>query len=430
MNEKEIEFENHLTKQINSTLAKGTKAAFYLAALSTMLLLGLMAFGYMKHMVFVAVWVGWCAIVSYISYYLTKNDLTQSYSNKVIMVLTHSTLPTSLFIIGHFTTNFGAATYLNGPASHLYFFIIALSGMFFDKKLSLLSGVSSGVQYYFCFWLAYPLLISIDYGDPIFTQELSHPVIHFFKSLIMIFSGAATGIFSSKALEIYKNFIHEEDEKKHIDSVFGQFVSDQVKERVLKSINENQGERMKVAILFSDIRDFTGFCEKNEPEVVITQLNEYFDAMVKSIREAGGVVDKFIGDSVMANFGGLLSLENPSEAAVDAAFKMKLALENLNRIWEAKGLTRLENGVGLHFGSVLQGTIGSSERKEFTLIGDAVNTASRLEGLCKGLGNPLVISESIYLLVKAETQEKFKNLGEKLVKGKRKSVLVYGLKEV
>ncbi|MDX2471976.1 MAG: adenylate/guanylate cyclase domain-containing protein [SAR324 cluster bacterium] len=430
MNKKEIEFEQHLAKQINSTLAKGTKAAFYLAALSTVLMVMLMLLGFMHHMTFVVIWIGWCAVISYISYYLTKNDLTSSYRNKVIMVLTHTTLPTSLFIIGHFTTKFGAATYLNGPASHLYFFIIALSGMFFDKKLSIFSGVASGVQYFFCFWLAYPLLVSIDYGDPIFTQEISHPMIHFFKSLIMVFSGTATGIFASKALEIYRNFIQEEGEKKHIDNIFGQFVSDQVKDRVLKSINEDKGERMKVAILFSDIRGFSSFCEQNEPEIVISQLNEYFDAMVKSIREAGGVVDKFIGDSVMANFGGLLNLANPSEAAVNAALSMQKSLENLNKRWEEKGLTRLENGVGLHFGSVLQGTIGSNERKEFTLIGDAVNTASRLEGLCKELGNPIIISESIFQLVSPQIQGKFQNFGEKLVKGKKKAVTVYGLREV
>jgi len=182
-----------------------------------------------------------------------------------------------------------------------------------------------------------------------------------------------------------------------------------------------------VTVLFSDIRSFTTFSEGKDPQQVVTQLNEYFDKMVGCIMENGGTVDKFIGDAIMAVFGGLLDLENPCESAVRAAEQMRFELALLNQKWVNEGLPTLENGIGLHYGEVLEGTIGSKDRKQFTVMGDTVNTAARLEGTTKRRDSKVIISASVFDRLTAELKKLFKSLGSTKVKGKTKAIAIYGL---
>jgi class 3 adenylate cyclase len=148
--------------------------------------------------------------------------------------------------------------------------------------------------------------------------------------------------------------------------------------------------------------------------------------MVAAIVEQGGVVDKFIGDAVMAVFGGVIPLENPSEAAFQAALGMRSRLRRLNEAWAAGGLEPLENGIGIHYGVALQGTIGSRDRKEFTVVGDSVNTASRLEGLCKDHPQRIMLSQAVYERLGAAAQQTCTSLGTVTVKGKSEPVSLWG----
>ena len=186
------------------------------------------------------------------------------------------------------------------------------------------------------------------------------------------------------------------------------------------------GELKVVAVLFSDLRGFTTFSEKAQPSEVVIRLNEYFDAMVRAVTSNGGTVDKFIGDAVMAVFGGLIPLENPAQSALAAARAMRSELVTLNLAWAAKGLAALDNGVGVHFGEVLQGPIGAVERKEFTVIGDVVNTASRLESATKELGSPIVVSEALAAQLPTEQRGALRALGGVKLKGKEVEVQVFG----
>ena len=132
-----------------------------------------------------------------------------------------------------------------------------------------------------------------------------------------------------------------------------------MREKLLRLTQDSVGERKTVVVLFSDIRSFTAWSEGVEPEQLVLQLNEYFDEMVAAITSRGGTVDKFIGDAVMAVFGGLLPLDDPAEAALDAALAMRGRLAALNVTRQQRGWATLDNGIGLHRGDVLQGTIGS-----------------------------------------------------------------------
>ena len=150
--------------------------------------------------------------------------------------------------------------------------------------------------------------------------------------------------------------------------------------------------------------------------------------MVEAITADKGVVDKFIGDAVMAVFGGVLDLENPCDSALSAALSMKKALATLNASWEGINDTKFRNGIGIHYGEVLQGTIGSSERKDFTVIGDTVNTASRIEGLTKNYTYSILVTAAFYAKLSEANKNRCVALESVKVKGKEESIMIYGVK--
>jgi adenylate cyclase len=155
------------------------------------------------------------------------------------------------------------------------------------------------------------------------------------------------------------------------------------------------GTKKQVAVFFSDIRGFTAFSEKKTPEQVVSMLNEYFQEMVRVINARGGVVDKFIGDAIMAVWGAPKSTGNDAVQAVTACIEMRLALDELNKRRQARGDIPIKIGMGLHYGEAISGTIGSDDRMEYTVIGDTVNMASRIEASTKAFGTDLLLSDDI-----------------------------------
>ncbi|MGI5861251.1 MAG: adenylate/guanylate cyclase domain-containing protein [Myxococcales bacterium] len=173
----------------------------------------------------------------------------------------------------------------------------------------------------------------------------------------------------------------------------GLYVSEEVAREALESdVLEIGGRRQRVAVLFSDLRDFTRYCEGMPPEQLVSELNEYLDTMVRVIRDHGGVVDKFIGDAIMAVFGIPTEHQDSAQRAVVTAAAMQRALAELNERRAARGRPPLRQGVGVHFGEAVAGNIGNSERLQYTVVGSVVNLASRLETATKTLGVPVVIS--------------------------------------
>ncbi len=217
-------------------------------------------------------------------------------------------------------------------------------------------------------------------------------------------------------------------ERATLRHAFGGYVSPQIMSEILSGriSPEVVGKRRRVCILFSDIRGFTTRGEHMAPEDLIGILNLYFTEMTQSVHECGGTVDKFIGDGMMCFFGAPQSLENPSAAAATAALDMLKRLEKLNKRFQEQSIEPISIGIGLHLGDVVIGHVGSSTRNEYTAIGDAVNTASRIEGLTKSLGYAFVVSHEVWLQL--DNQQDYANLGEHGVKG-RSSVAVYGYSE-
>jgi len=144
------------------------------------------------------------------------------------------------------------------------------------------------------------------------------------------------------------------------------------------------GDKRQVAVLFSDIRGFTPLSEAMRPDEIATLLSEYFTEMVECVFRHGGTLDKFVGDGVMAQWGAPISAPDDADRALDAALEMLEALDALNARWRAAGRPELQVGIGLSYGEVFAGNIGSERRLEFTVIGDTVNTAARLCAVAGG----------------------------------------------
>lgn len=175
----------------------------------------------------------------------------------------------------------------------------------------------------------------------------------------------------------------------------------QVSPAVMKEMLEGNltpgvsGQLADVCVLFSDVRDFTTLSENMPPEVVTTVLQRYFDRMVHAVHRYDGTVDKFIGDGMMVLFGAPRKSANPCAEAVKCALAMMAELDTLNADFEREGLPTLTIGIGVNYGTVTVGNIGSSERHNYSAIGDAVNVAARVEGLTKDLGRKIIITGAV-----------------------------------
>ncbi|HWA84634.1 MAG TPA: adenylate/guanylate cyclase domain-containing protein, partial [Opitutus sp.] len=249
-------------------------------------------------------------------------------------------------------------------------------------------------------------------------------------SLWLPFTGPLLGFMALEFVVISRRVLKEQRGREQVKQMFGTYLSPELLKKMMKggtSIATVSSERRAVTILFSDLRDFTSLTESVQDDVLIRQLNEYLAAMVECIHRERGTLHKFIGDAVMAVWGDLETAGAAEDAAgaARAALAMEDRLAQLNEKWKAEGLPSLRMGIGLNHGTVLIGNIGSPRRMEFTAIGDAVNLASRLEGLNKQLGTTLLAGERVRELLKDRFE--FRPCGSVPVKGKAKPVEVFSM---
>ncbi len=215
------------------------------------------------------------------------------------------------------------------------------------------------------------------------------------------------------------------EEREKIKSAFGKFVNKEIAEAALHGELRLGGERKTVTILFSDIRAFTAISEKLEPEEVVEFLNKYMTRMVMCVEKSSGVVDKFIGDAIMAVWGTPISHGNDTENAINGALMMRRELIDFNSDRGGPKKPYIRIGCGINTGEVLAGQIGSDDRMEYTVIGDPVNLASRIEALNKPFGTDILISEDTYRLVQdIFAVEKMKQIR---VKGKIEPQQIYAV---
>lgn len=220
-------------------------------------------------------------------------------------------------------------------------------------------------------------------------------------------------------------FVREEGERRRIRQLFGRYVSDDVVKEIVDSEEGVAlgGKRQLVTILFSDIRGFTPMSERMQPEEVVSLLNEYFEAMTAVIFASGGTIDKYVGDCIMALWGAPLPAPDDAARAVRAAVLMRQALADLQEKHRAAGKEPFDTGVGINTAEVVVGNIGAQRRLDYTVIGDGVNLAARLESATKELGASIVISSETYQLVQEQVIARLLPLIT--VKGKEHPVQTY-----
>lgn len=252
----------------------------------------------------------------------------------------------------------------------------------------------------------------------------------FFSSYLILpifYLGAAH--LSTSLLLLSLQYSLESTEKRFIKKTFQYYLAPEVINELAADPSRIAlgGARKKITVLFSDIRGFTSLSERMTPEALTHLLNEYLSAMTDIILAERGLVDKYIGDAIMAFWGAPLVNPDGDAAACRTALNMVRRLGELNQHWKSRGLPELTIGIGINTGEVFVGNIGSRDRFNYTIIGDEVNFGSRLEGLNKAYGTNILLSEST-----AKNRERFSSLAVReldhvAVKGKKEPRLIYEL---
>ena len=216
-------------------------------------------------------------------------------------------------------------------------------------------------------------------------------------------------------------------ERDKVRSLLGMVVSPAIAERLLSREATLGGEEREVTVLFSDLRGFTTFSESRPPKEVVGILNDYFTRMSAAIEAHDGVVDKYIGDGIMALFGAPVAHEDDAGNALAASLAMQEALEVMNRSLAARSLPPLRMGIGIATATVVAGNLGSPNRLNYTVVGDGVNLAARLEGLCKAdaLNASIIAAETT--IHRSKRHFTVKPLGSTPVRGKAEPVAVYAV---
>jgi len=210
------------------------------------------------------------------------------------------------------------------------------------------------------------------------------------------------------------------EERDRVKELFGRYVATQVSDKIVRGEVALGGESRHVSILFSDIRGFTTMSEAMPPAEVVNFLNDYFSEMVEAVFEQGGVLDKFMGDGLMAVFGSMSDMPDHPRRAVLTALRMKSLLSKLNGDRAMRGEPPISIGIGVHTADVIVGNIGSRKRLEYTVIGDGVNTCSRVQALNKEFGTTILITETTWQAIKDEFD--CRAMPEKELRGKARAM--------
>ena len=296
-----------------------------------------------------------------------------------------TSIPTlGMYVSGQFL---GRVYGLYTPAPMVYGMFIVLSILRLDFRLCVFTGLVAGLEYIaLAMWV-----IAGSAGEQVEPILVGVPH-NLFKGIILIGTGVVAGLVTVQIRKRILSSFESVEERNRISRTFGEYVSPAVVETLLDLKPDLRSENKNVCVMFLDIRNFTGFAEKRSPEEVVTYLESLFEFMVEIINRNNGIINKFLGDGFMAVFGAPLSDGNDCANAIRSAQEI---LAKIREEEERGTILPTTVGIGLHSGQAVTGSIGSALRKEYTVIGDVVNLAARIEKLNKRFGSQLLISEMV-----------------------------------
>jgi adenylate cyclase len=308
----------------------------------------------------------------------------------------------------------GPAQALGFAAPLAYFVFIILSTLRLDFWLSTFTGLVAAAELFAMAMLYHPTGFA---GEP--PSEFGFQLI---KSAMLLVGGILAGSVGVQLRHQFESSIAAATARDHVTNLFGQHVSPEVVERLMVEGADTDGDLRYVAVMFVDFRNFTAAARVRSPQEVVERLDGAFAVLVEILDRYGGIVNKFLGDGFLALFGAPFQTPDAAQHAVAAAREMLAAMDDINT---ASGWP-LRIGIGIHFGEVIAGNIGSPRRKEYTVIGDTVNFAARLESLNKEFNSQLLISAAVRDAL-GDSGSDAVPLGEVAIKGYDRPMAVWQL---
>ena len=335
---------------------------------------------------------------------------------RYVNALVETSIPTLALTLGIATTS--PAYLLALPVAWGYFLFIILATLRLDFRLCAFTGLVAAVEH---LWLAVHLL-----GQPqpvTVDPSISAPLWQVMKVVFLLGGGLLAGVVSLRLVHQFTMALRTVEDRNRVVGLFGQHVSPAIVDQLLSQDVELGGEVRRVCVMFVDIQGFTAFAENRRPEEVVDYLNDLFSMMIEIVNRHRGIVNKFLGDGFMAIFGAPIADEDACRNAVAAALEIVECLQTMSDGGEiAPTVIR----IGLHAGEAVTGTVGSTERKEYTVIGDVVNLASRLEQLNKQFGSHLLVSDAVLEQLDGQWARAIPH-GDVQVRGRERPIQVYQL---
>jgi adenylate cyclase len=333
---------------------------------------------------------------------------------KYLSAFVETSIPTAGIIIGSFFL--GPIYTFFTPAAFIYPLFISLSALRLNVRLCVFTGAVAGLEYS----LLAVYFLQQAAGAPVDPVLVALPQ-HLFKGFILFLTGVVTGLVTVQIRKRILNSFSVVQERNRISRTFGEYVSPEVMSKLLDLKPDLRSENKNVCVMFLDIRNFTGFAEKRSPEEVVQYLESLFEFMIEIVNRHHGIINKFLGDGFMAVFGAPLSDGRDCANALEAAQEI---LARVREEVEAGTILPTTVGIGLHAGEAVTGSIGSALRREYTVIGDVVNLAARIEKLNKRFDSQLLISEIVWQAV-SDDQSKAVPMGQVEVRGREQAIQIY-----
>lgn len=359
------------------------------------------------------------AIVMGVTRLMAKQRLGFSLGRRLLHVMVEVSLPTVMLYAAVTWFEFSYADMIVSPVVFFYFVFIAMSALYMDFYLPALAGVMAAAQYYL--FVTFYILPDLPAGAV--PDLLTLPFTYLERGAIMLLAGLVTGAVAYQTRRQMVTAFQATQERAELVNLFGQHVSPAVVDRLLQQGADLGSESRYVCVMFLDIRDYSTFSEKKKPEKVFEYLNTLFSEMIEIVNAHHGTINKFLGDGFMAVFGAPISDGADVENAIQAARELLAAVERLQK---EKRIPKTRVGIGLHAGKALTGDIGSNQRKEYTVIGDVVNVASRVEALNKEFDSQLLVTETVWKTV-CELGHEGLCMGSTELKGLSKPIKVFKL---
>ncbi len=307
---------------------------------------------------------------------------------------------------------------LLSPALLLYFIFIILSTLELDAKLSVVTGLVAAIEYVV---LSIIFLNKVSNGSD--TALLNFPLIYFARGNILFIGGIAAALVAFQIKKRVKHSFEKIKERNELEKIFGQQISKEIVDEFLNNKMKIENRTRDASIMFLDIRNFSGYCEDKSPSQINEYQNKVLGFMIEIVNKYGGVVNQILGDGFMATFGAPIQHTNHSLSAINAAMEIR---NTLNKKIESLEIPETKIGIGIHSGEVVTGNVGTEDRKQYSVIGNTVILAARLEQLTKELDSDIIISKDAAEKSQLDINQ-IQSISKISLKGFSEQIVVYKL---